>query len=151
MNGVAIDFTTSSGSTCEIATSGLDTTASQGSITLTACVSGGYISLACDSPNVVLPATGYSEVKTNESFSTFLMYQPQNGVWVPVYEVDWSWAADAVNSGNGWAFKGGGNTASSGGAGPSVKAVYNATLPSGKSVYPQWQQAVNLAAPCNPK
>jgi hypothetical protein len=72
------------------------------------------------------------------SFSTYLMFQPPNGSWVPISVVNWSWAGDAVLGTNGvWALE----SSSSGG-------TLQGTSTTG---YPAWSQVVPQEAQCNPK
>jgi hypothetical protein len=68
---------------------------------------------ASDSPSTALPA-GVQEQTDVENFSTFLMFKyntnslHDDGVWVPLYRVDWKWSGDAYlpgSPGTGWTFR----------------------------------------------
>ena len=63
-----------------------------------------------DSPDVELKGI-YSDVSTNESFVSYLMFNPQTtgSIWVPLRQVPWSWNASATRVGgpNTWVQVGG--------------------------------------------
>ena len=48
--------------------------------------------------------TGYSKVLENDNFTTWVMYQPPGGVWVPLQSYDWNWSFTSLwsNSQNQW-------------------------------------------------
>ena len=80
-------------------------------------------------------------MKVAESFTTFLMFQPKNGSWVPAASINWSWSADAVYSASrGWSL-----ISSS----TSQAQEYQKSTP--MPGYPQWSQYVGTHANCVPK
>jgi len=87
-----------------------------------------------DSPSVVLD-NSYSEITANMSFSTYLMFQPQYGSWVPVSVVNWSWAGDAVNNNGTWTLK----TGTPAGSLP---------LSGSSTGFPSWSQRANPGLQC---
>jgi hypothetical protein len=124
-----IDQTNASGSVCEITVSGLD---------------GGGQPLkssdgvnASDSPSISLQNPPYVEVTRSDTFSTFLMYMPSGGIWVPLYQINWGWSGDAVFNGAIWSLKS---------STPTNSPPINKT-----SSYPTWAQVADPQAPCNPK
>ena len=127
VNSAVFDKTDSSNNVCEASTSGLDGAGPLPS-------SNGLT--AFDSPGVSLNNPPYIEVKANESFTTFLMYMPQNGIWAPLYQIQWGWSADAALKSGAWSLNSSGTTK------PSTAAA---------SSYPTWGQIVNPQAPCNPQ
>ncbi len=47
-----------------------------------------------DSPNQPLFfKTGLTEISASDAFTTYVMYQPSGGVWVPLDKISWSWGA----------------------------------------------------------
>jgi hypothetical protein len=125
LNSAVIDTYTATG-LCEKTTEGLD---GPGPYGVNAAIN--------DSPGVGL--SSQQEVTVSDSFSMWLMYSPSpSDVWVPLFEIDWTWAADATYNGTSWSLK----SAGSGGAQPSIKRT---------SSYPKWTQRANPVAPCNPK
>ena len=38
----------------------------------------------------------------SEDFSTYLMFQGENGVWVPIAQLNWSWSITATNNNGNW-------------------------------------------------
>ena len=45
-----------------------------------------------DSPNQPFGYTGLTEISAFDAFTTYVMYQPPGGVWVPLKSYDWSWS-----------------------------------------------------------
>jgi len=127
-----IDKTDTSGNVCEVSTQGLDAKDPNNAGPLP---SPDGVN-ANDSPSVPL-GSPYQKIVTTESFSTFLMYMPKNGMWVPLYRFDWTWSAEADLVGSNWSVKSSG----SGGDIPKIQT----------STYPQWTQIVDPNAACTPK
>ncbi len=156
VNNAQINQTNTSGTVCPFNTSGLDVTANAGSPNYPPCVAGGTAGYSCDSPSVPLSNPPDNQVSANESFSTFLMYQPNppnntGGIWVPLWRVDWTWVATATytSPAQGWQFLGGGLSAGSGGDPPTATFLAN-TSAGGGSQYPSWSQQVSAQVPpCN--
>jgi hypothetical protein len=81
-----------------------------------------------DSPGLVLPFSGYVRVSVGESFQMYMLFQPSDGICVPLRAVDWSWSGVATNSGSTWGFESGTGSASS---------------DSDTTSFPQWNCAVS--------
>lgn len=53
-----------------------------------------------DSPSLIVGATGgpqqnspgYTQLSASDAFTTYVMYQPNGGVWVPLKKFSWSWS-----------------------------------------------------------
>jgi hypothetical protein len=46
-----------------------------------------------DSPNQLLYyTTGLTEFNDSDAFTTYVMYQPSGGVWVPLEKISWMWS-----------------------------------------------------------
>lgn len=35
---------------------------------------------------------GLTEISASDAFTTYVMYQPNGGVWVPLDKISWSWS-----------------------------------------------------------
>ena len=47
-----------------------------------------------DDPNQPLYyKTGLTEISASDAFTTYVMYQPNSGVWVPLEKISWTWGA----------------------------------------------------------
>lgn len=46
--------------------------------------------------------SGYTQVITNQDFTTWLMYQPPGGVWVPLQSYTWNWSFTSKWDGSHW-------------------------------------------------
>jgi hypothetical protein len=87
-----------------------------------------------DHPGFAVPNT-YESLTATESFSTYLMYQPQSGaaaVWIALAEIDWSWSKTATNGPDGW-------TATA----PTAQPNPTSLSPIGATAFPTW---VNTAS-----
>jgi len=94
---------------------------------------------SADSPSVKLPwHPGDLEGTDSMNVSTFLMFEANNnGVWVPLWRVDWQWSGDAylpASPGTGWAFR---TTPTPPPPGTTLQAVQT-------SSYPAWNQPISL-------
>ena len=50
-----------------------------------------------DSPNEPLPDSGYLQCDATNTFEMWMMFQPNNGIPVPLCSVNWSWSGIATN------------------------------------------------------
>jgi hypothetical protein len=44
-----------------------------------------------DSPNQPIGYTGLTEISASDALTTYVMYQPSGGVWVPIDKFSWTW------------------------------------------------------------
>lgn len=58
-------------------------------------------STAYDGPEMGVPQNARS-MHATDRYHDWLMYQPPNGTWVPVYDGTWQWSGTAVNLDNVW-------------------------------------------------
>jgi len=90
-----------------------------------------------DSPGVPLLSYLFDAVSVNHTFKMTMLFQPANGIAVPLMAVDWQWQASATNANNlGWQIVGqpiNGN--------PSVSPT---------TIFPQWNCKINLDPNWNP-
>ncbi len=72
---------------------------------------------AYDGPVITVPQNAQS-MNALDSFHDWLMYQPPNGTWVPLYDGTWQWSGTANNSNNLWQLTQSSCTSNAGGKNP---------------------------------
>jgi len=70
--------------------------------------------------------TNWVSATLNDQFTTWLMYQPPGGVWVPLKKTDWSVTGNGSGGPNNWTASG----------------TYTAPNPADTSVFPQWNVVI---------
>jgi hypothetical protein len=83
-----------------------------------------------DGPGMGVDITQFTAYSANDSFQTYLMFRPTNGVWIAMAEYDWSWSASASAP---WPAQ---NP-------QSAPAGNNAPQPSGYGAFPGWTNSTS--------
>lgn len=91
------------------------TTQPQGDVkTMVACNAGGSVTMFLeDSPARILPgnAADGARFEVGDSFETYLMYRPTNGIWTICGLLEWSWSGIATRVNGAWVLSGDAHTA----------------------------------------